>query len=58
MSDTLGEKAYLQSKANTDKIITITNNYQIKGFAVKTQAEYDALSDADKNNGIAYLIKE
>jgi hypothetical protein len=41
-----------------DKLTDLTNNNQIKGFAVKTRLEYDALTEAEKNNGIAYIIKE
>jgi hypothetical protein len=35
----------------------ITNNSQIKGFVVLTQAEYDALPASKETDGKTYLIK-
>ena len=39
------------------QLAQITNNGQIKGFVVLTQAEYDALPSTKKTDGIAYLIR-
>ena len=35
----------------------LTNNGQIKGFDVKTQAQYTALTTEEKNDGTVYMIK-
>lgn len=53
--DDMGEIAYIQSKKNGAQINDITNQGQIKGFVVLTQAEYDAITVPDSE--IVYLIR-
>lgn len=36
----------------------ITNNGEIKGFKTLTQAEYDALTEEQQEDGTVYLIEE
>lgn len=42
----------------TTQQANITNNGEIKGFKPVTQAEYDALTTEQKNDGTVYLIEE
>lgn len=39
------------------QIASLTNNGQIKGFIVLTQAEYDALPATKETDGVVYLIR-
>lgn len=62
MSEEIAMSAYKKAKtadgkadANTASIATLTNQGQVEGFVVLTQAQYDAL--ATKDPKIVYLIR-
>jgi len=52
----IGAKA--QAQTNTTQLSQITNNGEITGFVVLTQAEYDALPASKLTDGKVYMIEE
>ena len=49
--------SYIQGKRLGAQLADITNNGQIEGQIILTQAEYDALPSSKETDGIVYIIK-
>ena len=58
MSDTTKDIVYLQLKSNNLLLDELTNQGLITSNVIVTDAEYEALTIEEKENGAMYFIKE
>lgn len=49
--------SYSKASGNTRNLAELSNQGQIKGMVILTQAEYDALPATKETDGVIYLIR-